>query len=341
VAESGNRRLLAYLTRHSPASGPELCEHLGITRQALSQKLRALLTSGEVVKTGSTRGALYYSPARAPAAKHAARSLSLRKADESRAYEELDARLNLRRSLRPNVAAIVHYAFTEMLNNAIEHSHAATATYDVRVDAGLVHFMIQDRGIGAFSSIADKLSLPDEHAALTELIKGRTTTMPEAHSGEGLFFTARVADRFVLRSHRIRLEWDNARADTFVSDERFMKGTTVDFTARRDTRRSLERVFSEFAPEEYDYRFDKTQIHVGLLRPEYISRSEARRLTANLNKFRKVVLDFRGVRSVGQGFADEVFRVFASRYPGTSIEIVHASPAVGAMLRHGGAKPHG
>jgi hypothetical protein len=128
--------------------------------------------------------------------------------------------------------------------------------------------------------------------------------MPDAHSGEGIFFTARSADIFVLRSHRIRLEWDNARADTFVSDERFTKGTKVEFTVRRDARRNLESVFAEFAPEEYDYRFEKTRIRVSLVQPQYVSRSEARRLTANLEKFRTVVLDFKGVRSVGQGFMD-------------------------------------
>jgi hypothetical protein len=189
-----------------------------------------------------------------------------------------------------------------------------------------------------FRSIADKLELADEHAALAELVKGRTTTMPEAHSGEGIFFTARSADIFVLRSHRIRLEWDNARADTFVSDERFTKGTKVEFTVRRDARRNLESVFAEFAPEEYDYRFEKTRIRVSLVQPQYVSRSEARRLTANLEKFRTVVLDFKGVRSVGQGFMDEVFRVFANRHPDTSIEVINASPAVTAMLRHAGGK---
>ena len=94
--------------------------------------------------------------------------------------------------------------------------------------------------------------------------------------------------------------------------------------------------FAGFAPEEYDYRFEKTEILVRLLQAEYISRSEARRLTANLHKFRKVALDFKGVRSVGQGFADEVFRVFASRHAETTIEALNASPAVRAMLEHVG-----
>ncbi len=336
MTDAKRDRVLAYLEKHSPASGPQLCRHLGITRQALSQRLRPLIASGDVVKAGSTRAAQYYSAANAPAGKQAARTLNLRNADEARSFDEIAARLNLRASLRPNVATIVHYAFTEMLNNAIEHSHAANATFHVRLDAGLVYFDIRDRGIGLFHSIADKLDLADEQAAMIELIKGRTTTMPEAHSGEGIFFTSRAADRFVLRSHRLRLEWDRARADTFVSDERFQKGTTVQFTVRRDSRLELQSLFSEFAPEDYDYRFEKTEILVRLLQADYISRSEARRLTANLQKFRKVVLDFKGVRSVGQGFADEVFRVFAGRHPATSIEVVNASPAVRAMLRHVG-----
>jgi hypothetical protein len=34
-----------------------------------------------------------------------------------------------------------------------------------------------------------------------------------------------------------------------------------------------------------------------------------------LEKFREVVLDFEGVDLVGQGFADEVFRVWAQQHP--------------------------
>jgi hypothetical protein len=43
------------------------------------------------------------------------------------------------------------------------------------------------------------------------------------------------------------------------------------------------------------------------------------------------------VRSIGQGFADEIFRVFAGRHPEIKIEIENANPVVAAMLRHVGA----
>ena len=333
--------LLQYLDSHSPASGPELCRHLRITRQALSLRLKPLIAAGAVIKSGSTRSARYYAAARAPDANHVARSLPLASADESRVYDEFAARLNLAAELRSNVAGIVQYAFTEMLNNAIEHSHAPVADIAMHLDPGTIGFEIRDRGIGLFHSIADKLELPDEHAAMVELLKGRTTTMPEAHSGEGIFFTARAADKLVLSSHRIRLEWSALHTDVFAADRRFLRGTAVDFSVRRDARRELTSIFERYAPEEFDYRFERTRILVRLLRTDYVSRSEARRLTGNLEKFQEVELDFSGVSSIGQGFADEVFRVFASRHPGTAIVALNAGPAVAAMIRHAGGRVAG
>jgi len=66
----------------------------------------------------------------------------------------------------------------------------------------------------------------------------------------------------------------------------------------------------------------------------YISRSEARRLLVNLDRFQQIELVFAGVESIGQGFADEVFRVFPGHHRGTVMEPVNAKPAVAAMIRH-------
>jgi hypothetical protein len=328
------RRILAYLGRRATASGGELRAHLAISRQALSVHLRRLIEDRKVVRLGATRGARYALAARAPAPAVLARRLATRGLDEARVWEDVAASLNVRRMLRPNVEAIVHYAFTEMLNNAIDHSQAAHCAVRVAVGPGTVAFDVRDPGIGVFHSIASKLHLADEETALIELLKGRTTTMREAHTGEGIFFSSRVADRFVLRSHRIELEWSSARGDVFVSRRRFLPGTAVRFEVERSTRRRLDRVFNEFAPEEYDYQFQRTKVLVKLLRRDYVSRSEARRLLANLEKFSEIVLDFRDVNAVGQGFADEVFRVFAGRHPAISIVTEHTNPAIDAMIRH-------
>lgn len=52
--------------------------------------------------------------------------------------------------------------------------------------------------------------------------------------------------------------------------------------------------------------------------------------------FTEVELDMRGVRQVGQGFADEAFRVFAANHPDTRIRAVNAGDVVAAMIRHVG-----
>ena len=333
------RRILAYLGRRPSASGAQLRTHLGISRQALSVHLRPLVESGQVVRVGAARSARYLRRERAPRPAVVTRVLRTTGLDESEVWERLEATLGLRRALRPNVEAIAHYGLTEMLNNAIEHSEADRCSVRCSIDPSLFSFDVRDPGIGVFHSIASKLHLEDEQHALIELLKGRTTTMRQAHTGEGIFFTSRAADRFVLRSHRIRVEWNRARDDVFVSNPRYVRGTHVSFAVQCNTRRRLEDLFASFAPEEYDYRFDKTRVLVKLLRSDYVSRSEGRRLTANLQKFREIVLDFRGVKSLGQGFADEVFRVLRTRHPDVSIKAENTTPVIDAMIRHAESSP--
>ncbi len=328
------RKILAYLARRRAASGGELRSHLGVSRQALSVHMRRLVEAGKVVRSGAARGARYMLRSRSPPAAVVSRAPRTRGLDEARVWDELATGFNLRRALRPNVEAIAHYAFTEMLNNAIEHSEADRCSIRFQLDPGTAAFEIRDPGIGVFHSIAAKLHLDGEHAALVELLKGRTTTMREAHSGEGIFFTSRAADRFVLRSHRIQVEWNRIKGDVFVSNLRFLRGTSVSFAIQRSSRLRLETVFGEFAPEAYDFQFQKTTVLVKLLQRDYVARSEAKRLVANLEKFSEIVLDFRDVTSVGQGFADELFRVFARRHPSIRIATENTSPAVDAMIRH-------
>jgi hypothetical protein len=50
------------------------------------------------------------------------------------------------------------------------------------------------------------------------------------------------------------------------------------------------------------------------------------------DRFRIVVLDFKGVDAVGQSFADEVFRVFVSKHPELEIVPVNANEQVARMI---------
>ena len=47
---------------------------------------------------------------------------------------------------------------------------------------------------------------------------------------------------------------------------------------------------------------------------QLVSRSQAKRLIARFDRFKKVILDFKGVQEIGQAFADELFRVYANEH---------------------------
>ncbi|GIS84625.1 MAG: hypothetical protein CM1200mP16_09250 [Nitrospina sp.] len=67
----------------------------------------------------------------------------------------------------------------------------------------------------------------------------------------------------------------------------------------------------------------------------YISRSQARRFFWGLEKFKYVILDFSDISTVGQGFVDEVFRVFKTKYSRTKIEYKNANDNVKFMIERG------
>ena len=108
-----------------------------------------------------------------------------------------------------------------------------------------------------------------------------------------------------------------------------------------NSNRKLEDVFRQY--ETFDEiegirRFDKTHIVVNLSKfdqDHYVSRSQAKRILIGLEKFNHIVLDFRNIKTVGQGFVDEVFRIFQKKYPVTKIEYTNANEDVRFMIERG------
>jgi len=64
----------------------------------------------------------------------------------------------------------------------------------------------------------------------------------------------------------------------------------------------------------------------------FVSRAEAKRLLAGLERFAEVELDFDKVESVGQGFADEVFRVWAKQHPEVRLIPTNMNDGVALMI---------
>ena len=64
-----------------------------------------------------------------------------------------------------------------------------------------------------------------------------------------------------------------------------------------------------------------------------VSRSQAKRLLVRFDRFKTIVLDFEDVSSVGQAFADEIFRVFQKQHLHIDLSFVNASQRVEKMIR--------
>jgi anti-sigma regulatory factor (Ser/Thr protein kinase) len=311
--------------------------HNKVTRQAVHLALRELIDRGELAKGGATRGSFYARPDRAATfLTHVHKRLKNESLEEHRVFTVIKEQAPFIDRLPDNIFSIVQFAFDEMLNNAIEHSESDTIDINVVKEKTAISFVIQDAGIGVFQNIMRKRGLASELEAIQDLLKGKTTTAPKAHSGEGIFFTSKAVDRFVLESFGMRLIVDNVIGDVFVEEvqTRKKRGTMVTCHITLTSDRHLNDVFRKYQTDPEEYGFDKTEVQVRLytMGTVYVSRSQARRVLAGLEKFKTITLDFDRVPTVGQAFADEIFRVFKNRHPDITIIPVHMNSAVEFMV---------
>jgi hypothetical protein len=179
------------------------------------------------------------------------------------------------------------------------------------------------------------MNLLDERHAILELAKGKLTTDPEKHTGQGIFFTSRLLDSFDILSGGIFF------THTFGSEEDWIlerpkedSGTAIFMKLNNHSSRTSKAIFDQYSSGE-DYGFTKTRVPVKLAQygeDKLISRSQAKRLVARIDQFKTVFFDFEGVETIGQAFADEIFRVFAKSHPQLEIIPVNANPEVQGMI---------
>jgi hypothetical protein len=156
-------------------------EAFGISRQSVHAHLAQLVKMGYLIATGNTKARSY---SLGPVRSHTA-IFPLERLDESKIYYRDFGFVFA--DLPPEIENICHYGFTEILNNAIDHSGGTTATINVERNAERITFSISDNGEGIFNHIARILHLIDPRESLLELSKGKLTTDPDHHTGQGIF----------------------------------------------------------------------------------------------------------------------------------------------------------
>jgi len=304
-------------------------DKFGISRQASHRHIQKLVKDGLLIAAGATRDRKYEVKPLSDFTIH----LPLAGLQEDKVWREY-IRPHLG-DLPSNVLQICQYGFTEIVNNAIDHSEGTELGISLKRTYQTIILSISDNGVGIFAKLQRELNLDDPLHAILELSKGKLTTDPVHHTGEGIFFTSRVFDTFSIMAGKLffaHLESDN---DWLLEDQAELhRGTVVRMQISTKSTRTTKQVFDRFSVDG-DYGFSRTQIPVFLAKygdENLVSRSQAKRLLARFEKFKEILLDFENVDSIGQAFADEIFRVFSSQHPNIRIGFINANKQVKEMI---------
>lgn len=322
--------ILEHVEKHPGDISRVTSQHFKITRQAVNKHLQHLAGEHALAEAGQTRNRTY----------KLAPLLEWRK--EYKITPELAEDLVWSDDISPmlgvlpeNVTDIWHYGFTEMLNNAKDHSGGKLIMVHVIKTAINTEMYITDDGVGIFKKIQNALNLLDERHAVLELSKGKLTTDPQRHTGEGIFFASRVFDSFSIVSNQTFFGHRFGQPEDWIlEDKDASSGTCVHMKLSNHTSRTVKRIFDQYTSEE-DFGFNKTVVPVALARygnDKLISRSQAKRVLSRVELFKIVLFDFEHVPTIGQAFADEIFRVFPAAHPQIEIHPINANSEVKRMI---------
>ena len=330
--------ILNTIEKKKKLKAAQIVRQTGYSRTYVHRFFRQLADEGIISLVGKANQAHYilrskkrYTIKTAPLRVH--KILQNRNLSEDTVLREIKQTTAIFSRLADNVSSIVDYAFTEMLNNAIEHSGSEKIDVVMARTGTELQFHVTDRGIGIFNNIMKKKHLAGTMEAIQDLLKGKETTSPESHSGQGIFFTSKIADCLTIKSYEKKLVFDNRLEDIYVRDIRPTQGTKVDFLLQLRTQKKITDVFDKYTEESFD--FSKTVVKVKLYHHDvdYVSRSQARRIVIGLEKFKSVELDFKDIETIGQAFADEIFRIWQSHHKSIKLLPLNANENILFMIR--------
>ena len=319
------------ISRDSKEVVSSAARHFGVSRQKIHKHLAEMVSEGILEATGQTSARRYSLKTLTSFDQDFQISNQLA---EDKVWREFFAAHLL--ELPENIRQISNYGFTEIFNNAIEHSSGTIIKTGMVRTYARIELHVRDDGIGIFKKIKDGLHLADEREAILELAKGKVTTDPAAHSGEGIFFTIRMFDSFELWANGLYFDHEEPEDDWIIETCPSSQGTLVKLTIASTTTRTNAEVFDKYSSSAEVPSFDKTHVPVKLLlvgEENLVSRSQARRLLTRFARFKEVMLDFDGVSYIGQAFADEVFRVYKNQNPNVKIVALRANDDIKAMIK--------
>lgn len=233
-----------------------------------------------------------------------------------------------------NVRDIWSYAFTEMVNNVMDHSQAENLWILVEQNYVNTTVVMIDDGVGIFKKIKDYFGFDSLDDAICELFKGKLTTDAANHSGEGIFFSSRMMDMFGIVSDNKLFTHNKFDIDSLRDwTEDLGSGTCVLMRLSNATHKKAKEIFDLYS--DVDHGFSKTAVPLkNMFDGSPVSRSQAKRVCNRLDKFEEVEIDFAGLEWMGQGFAHQLFVVFQKQHPEIKLIPVNMSEGIEKMYFH-------
>jgi len=312
-----------------------VAESFAISRQAAHRHIENMVKENIIVAVGATKGRTY---SLAPFVDKTwlFDLIGLREDDVWRNTVSPELK-----DVSANIMQICQYGLTEIVNNAIDHSEGTNVAVAVVRTLATITISVQDNGFGIFNKIQRDLKLDDNFHSVLELSKGKLTTDPQKHSGEGIFFTSRMFDEFSILSGNLFFKTtsrgeENTRDWLIENKGMPAPGTCVEMKIAANSKHTTRQIFDRFSVDG-DFGFSRTTVPVFLVQyggENLISRSQAKRLLARFERFKEIVLDFENVQMIGQAFADEVFRVFKNAHPHTHLSTMNTNEDVSRMIAH-------
>jgi len=296
-------RVRALVDREGSVANRTVARALGVSPATAHRVLRALVVAGTLAARGKGPAAVY-------GFRTIDRRFRLKGLEEDRAWQEVAEQIARVRPLASMEAQSLQYAAVEMINNAIEHSSGTSVRVTVEFGAaGSTVATVADDGVGVFRRVCEEFGFSSPQDAIVQLEKGKLTSDPARHSGEGLFFSSKAVARFRLESQSVAWVVDNLVGDSGIAKSPVRRGTRVVVDVVRGRTPRLEDVFRAYT-DPHTLRFTKTRatIKLGAHGRTLVSRSEARRLLEGIGKFTHVTLDFSGVDMVGRHGGPGVLR---------------------------------
>ncbi|MCK5764016.1 MAG: DUF4325 domain-containing protein [Clostridiales bacterium] len=309
-----------------------ISQQFDISTRTVNKYIEKLFTQKRLIKSSKEGKDTIYNP---KYEKHF-KSFELKDfSDESIIWNKYLKEVFLEKNISKNLVNALDYGMTEMINNVIDHSEAKLMNVSIALGEVDIVIMIEDNGIGIYNKLCNDLNLGDVRYAVMELYKGKVTSDPLNHTGEGIFFTSRLFDKFFIVSENLVFH-GHKYGDEILNDDKITNGTRVIIKQKLDMQRTVMEVFNEYSDTDSVPGFFRTVINMKnfILEGEsLVSRSQAKRFVGGFEKFLEVVLDFKDIEFIGQGFADQIFRVFVRENPKVKIVPINMNEDVEFMIK--------